>query len=446
MAKTILIVDDELALWKILLKAMSGDSYRIFDVGTGREARQVVEAKLPDLVLLDLGLPDEHGLSVLQWLHNLHPAIGVMIISGTGTLEMALKAGRYGALDYLHKPVDFKRLNREVQTALQRVDQARQIQAYSPAEWERLRMVGSSRAMAEVFEFITVAGPSEVPALIQGESGVGKELVANALHANSQRRRQAYIKLNCAALPQDLIESELFGYTKGAFTGATTPKAGKVERADGGTLFLDEIGDMSLLTQAKILRFLQEGELEQVGSTKSKRVNVRIIASTNKDLYVEMRAGRFREDLYYRLNVISIRVPPLRKRKGDIAPLVAHFINKHGRQKGFRVRGISPAVLKRLQDYNWPGNVRELENVIARSIIFCPGEVINEVQIPRGGPVVMLQGPFQERVAEFSRSLILKALEKNHWNCSKAARELELPRGTLAAKMKKLNISKPSVI
>lgn len=447
MAQTILIVDDESDLRDIYSLYLDAEECQIFEAGSAKQSKNIIEKELPDLVLLDLGLPDEGGITVLKWLRDKYPLIETIIISGTGSIEKALESVRLGAFDYLEKPVDSNRLIVTVRNALSRASLSKEKADFIADLNLHSQMIGNSKAMQEIFELIEIAGPTEASVLIQGESGVGKELVAKAIQQRSKRNKKPYVKLNCAAIPQELIESELFGHVKGSFTGATESKDGKVERADGGTLFLDEIGDMSLLTQAKVLRFLQEGEIERVGGSSKKKVDVRIIAATNKDLEEEINQKNFRSDLFYRLNVISIHVPPLRARLNDLPILVTHFLEKHGRKKGYSITGIEKAVLDMFQSYYWPGNVRELENLIERSVIFCKGSLITLAELPsllnKKKQVSSLSSStsFSEQVDYHMRDIIVKTLEENHWNQSKAASDLGLHRNTLISKMKKLNIS-----
>lgn len=448
MPQTILIVDDEPDLREILRMELEKEGYQILEAGDGKQARQLVEGELPELVLLDLNLPDESGISILQWLREQYPDIESIVVSGTGSIGMAVQSVKLGAFDYLEKPVDSDRLQITVQNALQRARLSQNIVQLRQDFKKRSKTVGDSEALEEVFDLIERAAPTDASVLIRGESGVGKELVADAIQQASKRNKNPYVKVNCAAIPKDLIESELFGHVKGSFTGATDTKAGKFELADGGTLFLDEVGDMSLMTQAKVLRFLQNGETQRVGGTTTRKVDVRVIAATNKDLEEEIREKRFREDLLYRLNVISIDVPPLRERKEDIPALVAHFIEKHGINKGYGARGITSEALAHLGDYDWPGNIRELENMIERYVILSRSELIEEIVLPsstsgvESGTALDERVPFSDRVNAFSRDILVAALEKHQWNRSAAAKELGLHRNTLLSKMEKLGIGK----
>ena len=445
MSVRILIVDDDPDIRETVRLQLGGE-FQFFEADNGTVARKIVETELPSLVLLDLSLPDEGGTSVLSWLRQEYSGIETIIISGTGSIGVALECIKLGAFDYLEKPIDTARLQVTVQNALERARMSQSIAELRAGFRERPKIIGNSKAMEKVFDLIELVGPSDASILITGESGVGKELVTDAVQRISKRKENAYVKLNCAAIPIDLIESELFGHEKGSFTGATASKDGQFEMADGGTLFLDEIGDMGLMTQAKMLRFLQYGEVQRVGGTSMKRVDVRIISASNKNLQEEIKEKRFRQDLFYRLNVISIDVPPLRERKEDIPGLVAHFIEKWGTNKGYDKKDISPEALFQLENYDWPGNVRELENVVQRSIILSKRGVIQEIDIPmsvegeKKRRALSTKKNFSDRTQEFSHDIIVNVLETHGWNQSATARHLGLHRNTLLSRMKKLGI------
>ena len=448
MSVTILIVDDRPERREIVRLQLEKKGYQILEAGNGSATRKIVETERPDLVLLDLRLPDEEGISILSWLRSEYSAIETIIISGTGSIGKAVKCVKLGAFDYLEKPVDADRLRITVRNALERARMSRRITELRVDFKERSKIVGNSNAMGKVFDLIELAGPTDASVLILGESGVGKELVADAIQRKSKRNKKAYIKLNCAAIPKDLIESELFGHVKGSFTGATASKVGKFEMADCGTLFLDEVGDMSLMSQAKVLRFLQNGEIQRVGGTTIKIVDVRIIAASNKKLQEEIKEKLFREDLFYRLNVISIEVPPLRERKEDIPSLIVHFIEKHGTKKGYDIKGISASAISQLENYDWPGNVRELENVIERSIILSGGELIKQIDIPASAEgkkkvdVLSTDKTFSTQLEEVSHGIIVNALDMHEWNQMATAKYLGLHRNTLLSKMEKLKINR----
>lgn len=454
MAQSILIVDNEPDLRNIYNLCLEAEKCQTFEAGTAEEARTIVETELPDLVLLDLGLPDEDGISVLKWLREKYPLIEAVIISGTGSIEKALESVRLGAFDYLEKPVDVDRLIVTARNALSRASLSKE-KADIKGDMKRYtQIIGNSTGMKKVYNLIIKAAPTDASVLIQGESGTGKELVAGAIHRGSKRSKKPYIRLNCATIPQNLIESELFGLVKGSFTGATESKVGKIERADGGTLLLDEIGDMTTLTQAKVLRFLEEGEIERVGGGSTQKiVDVRIISATNKILEDEIKEKNFRSDLFFRLNVINIQIPPLRDRREDIPSLAIHLIDKLGMKKGFKIQGIDQDALDKLQEHDWPGNVRELENVIERSIIFCKGDSISandlfqlramkSVLVTPPPTLTTYSGSLNDQIDLHMREIIINTLEAYNWNQSKAAAKLGLHRNTLISKMKKLQISR----
>lgn len=454
MAQSILIVDNEPDLRNIYNLCLEAEKCQTFEAGTAEEARTIVETELPDLVLLDLGLPDEDGISVLKWLREKYPLIEAVIISGTGSIEKALESVRLGAFDYLEKPVDVDRLIVTARNALSRASLSKE-KADIKGDMKRYtQIIGNSTGMKKVYNLIIKAAPTDASVLIQGESGTGKELVAGAIHRGSKRSKKPYIRLNCATIPQNLIESELFGLVKGSFTGATESKVGKIERADGGTLLLDEIGDMTTLTQAKVLRFLEEGEIERVGGGSTQKiVDVRIISATNKILEDEIKEKNFRSDLFFRLNVINIQIPPLRDRREDIPSLAIHLIDKLGMKKGFKIQGIDQDALDKLQEHDWPGNVRELENVIERSIIFCKGDSISandlfqlramkSVLVTPPTTLTTYSGSLNDQIDLHMREIIINTLEAYNWNQSKAAAKLGLHRNTLISKMKKLQISR----
>ncbi len=384
--KAILVADDE-ASHRMMLKAhLKEEGLEVIEASNGQEAIDLVSRHFYDLILMDIRMPVMDGMEALTRIKKISPAVPVIMMTAYGSINSAVEALKSGADDYLTKPLDMDELLLKVKKSLR----YRQLEEENLLNRERLGMrfdfsniIGKSPAMKELFETLTMVAPSDATVLLLGESGTGKEIVANALHQNSPRKDQAYITVNCAALPETLLESELFGHEKGAFTGAMARKKGRFELADGGTLFLDEIGEMSPATQAKILRVIQEKEFEAVGGTKAIQVDVRIIAATHKDLETEVKEGRFREDLYYRLNVVPITIPPLRNRKEDIPLLAEHFLRISSQKNNRDIKSLEPRVLDDLVRYPWPGNVRELENIIERMVIMSRGDLILIQDLPR---------------------------------------------------------------
>ncbi|MCP4402737.1 MAG: sigma-54-dependent Fis family transcriptional regulator, partial [bacterium] len=378
----ILIVDDEKRICSSLTGIFEDEGYKVRAVQDGQTALEEIERQLPDLMLLDLWMPGMDGLQVLEAVKKIYPDMPVIVISGHGNIESAVKAAKLGAYDFLEKPLSLEKTLIMVERAL---DQRRLLQENLDLRKrveQKYEMIGTSRTMQEIRERIATAAPTNGRVLIYGENGTGKELIARALHRQSLRTRHPFVEVNCAAIPQELIESELFGHEKGAFTGATAKKPGKFELAHEGTLFLDEIGDMSLATQAKVLRVLQEQKFERVGGSEILEADFRVFAASNKNLDDEIEKGHFREDLYYRLNVIPFFVPPLRERREDIPLLIAHFLESFSLENGRRLKTIAPVAVEMLTNYDWPGNIRELKNVIERLVIMVPGTVIRAEHIP----------------------------------------------------------------
>ena len=375
----ILIVDDDLSLCHFLTKALSQKGYQVIPCHSGREALDVVRGQETDLILLDNKLPDRNGLEILKEIKRDHPKVSVIIMTAFGTTGTAIEAMRFGAFDYILKPFELDEISELVAKGLeahQLMKRAVAIPALSEYKEDSDQMIGKSKVMQEVYKLIGQVSESDVTVLIRGESGTGKELVARAIYQHSRRRDRPFLAINCAAIPETLLESELFGYEKGAFTGANKRRIGKFEQCDKGTILLDEIGDMSLSTQAKILRVLQEGEFERIGGNETIKVDVRLLTSTNRKLEELIKEGKFREDLYYRLKIMSIMLPPLREHKEDIKELTEYFFHLYNRQLGTKVSHIDPFVFEKLVSYSWPGNVRELINTINRSLILCKGEVM----------------------------------------------------------------------
>jgi len=450
----ILVVDDERSILESLRDILEDEGYSVRCVESGEEALRLVEESPPDLVLLDIWLPGLDGMKVLERLRQEHPTLPVVMISGHGTIELAVRAVKLGAFDFLEKPLSYDRVIVTVEKALR----MRALSEENLRLRSRLRepgLTGESPAIREVRELIARVAPTEATVLIQGESGVGKEVAARMIHSLSRRAQGPFVEVNCAAIPENLIESELFGHEKGAFTGATRSRRGKFDQAHRGTLFLDEVGDMSLSAQAKVLRVIQEKRFERVGGDRTIEVDVRIIAATNKDLRAEMEAGRFREDLYFRLNVVPIVIPPLRERPEDIPLLVEEFLDELSRHSGLGRKVISPEVLEVLKRYPWPGNVRELKNLIERLVIISPGEEITLNDLPRefldyaerargGGevPEWLRVADFKTAREMFEREFLRRKLEEYGGNISRMAQAIGLRRSYLHRKLKALGLSR----
>jgi two-component system response regulator AtoC len=380
----ILIVDDDLSLCHFLTKALSQRGYQVIPCHSGTEALDVIRGRETDLILLDNKLPDRNGLEVLKEIKRDHPKVSVIIMTAFGTTGTAIEAMRIGAFDYILKPFELDEISELVAKGLEAhnlMKRAVAIPALSEYKEDSDQIVGKSKVMQEVYKLIGQVAESDITVLIRGESGTGKELVARAIYQHSRRKDHPFLAINCAAIPETLLESELFGHEKGAFTGANKRRIGKFEQCDKGTILLDEIGDMSLSTQAKILRVLQEGEFERIGGNETVKVDVRVLTSTNRKLEELIKEGKFREDLYYRLKIMSITLPSLREHKEDIKELTEYFFHLYNRQLGTKVSHIDPSVFEKLASYSWPGNVRELANTINRSLILCKGEVMTAEDI-----------------------------------------------------------------
>ena len=450
MKPTILIVDDEPGVRSSLSGVLRDEGYSVEAVSTGEACLDRVTRGPVDLILLDVWMPGMDGLATLAKLRERQVDTQVVLISGHGSIESAVKAIKLGAFDFVEKPLSLDKTLLVVRNALrQRVleDENRVLRA----RVDRARtMVGEGAAMRQLREQVAMAAPSNGRVLIYGENGTGKELVARTLHSLSRRRSGPFVEVNCAAIPEELIESELFGHVRGAFTGAVADRRGKFEMADGGTIFLDEIADMSLKTQAKVLRVLQEQTMEQVGGTARIKVDARVLAATNKDLQMEIRAGNFREDLYFRLNVLPVFVPPLRERHEDIPLLGEHFMAEFAREYGRRPKSLGQGVLAMLQRYSWPGNVRELRNVIERLVIMVPGESITAddlgflgngaAPLSDTGTVVAGRLTLHEARERFERELILRTLAEQQGNMSRTAEVLGVERSNLYRKMRGFGI------
>jgi len=448
MKASVLIVDDEAGVRSALSGVLRDEGYLVDVVESGEACLDKVARAPYDVIVLDIWLPGIDGLTTLERLQQRRVDSPIVMISGHGNIESAVRAIKKGAFDFVEKPLSLDKTVLVIGNAVRQRRLEAENQALRARVDRRLAMVGESDAMRQLREQVSMAAPSNGRVLIYGENGTGKELVARTVHALSRRRAGPFVEVNCAAIPEELIESELFGHIKGAFTGAFADRRGKFELADGGTLFLDEIGDMSLKTQAKVLRALQEQVVEPVGGAAGVRVDVRVIAATNKDLPAEIRLGRFREDLYFRLNVIPISVPPLRDRPDDILLLAEHFMTELAQEYGRRPKRFDSGATTGLRSYRWPGNVRELRNVIERLMIMVPGETITfaDLSFLDGSAGARSQGlgslaPLHEARDRFERDYILRALAAQQGNISRTAEALGVERSNLYRKMKAFGIA-----
>jgi len=445
---SLLLVDDEPNILSTLRRALELEDYSVEVAGSGTIALEKLAAHPFDGVLLDVVMPDMDGLTTLQKMKEARPELPVIMMSGNATLQTAVQATRLGACDFLEKPLTTDKVLITVRNALKLAELERERDEAKERARADFAMIGTGPKMKGIFELIRKAAPSAGRVLITGENGTGKELVARAIHDHSKRSKEPFVKLNCAAIPAELIESELFGHEKGSFTGATQQRRGKFEQAHGGTLFLDEIGDMNPNAQAKVLRVLQEGELERVGGSQTITVDVRVIAATNKDLKAEIQAGRFREDLFYRLNVVPIELPPLRDHKEDIPALVEHFLKQSCAANDRRALSVTREAVGLLMQYDWPGNVRELRNAVERLVILTSSSTIGEDEVRAILPTVKpIKSRFargtalRDLVSAAEREFVLEALEANHHHIANTARELGLERSHLYKKMRALGIN-----
>lgn len=448
MGRRILIIDDERNILTSLEGILTDEGYHVFLAESGEEALKIIREDPPYMVLLDIWMPGLDGIEVLKRIRDEAPSIIVIMMSGHGTIETAVKSTKLGAYDFIEKPISMEKLTLLIRHAFDQQRLEEENIALKGKLEKGYEVVGKSQGMVRLMEQINVAGPTNSRVLITGENGTGKELVARAIHRESQRADKPFVAVNCAAIPDTLIESELFGYEKGAFTGAAVAKKGKFEQADEGTLFLDEVGDMSLATQAKVLRVLQEQEFQRLGSNKKIRVDIRVIAASNKNLEEEIRKGNFREDLFYRLNVIPLTVPPLRERREDIPLLINHFLSLFSQEYTIGHKNISADAMDALCRYDWPGNVRELKNIIERLVIMVPSSTINLQDIPfpiRGNvdipqPIESDHSSLREARETFEKVYISRKLKENDWNISKTAEVLKIDRTYLYRRIKALNI------
>jgi two-component system nitrogen regulation response regulator NtrX len=454
----ILVVDDEAAIRDSLRMTLEYSGYEVFGAATGQEGLVLAEREAPDLVLLDIKMPGMDGMDVLSRLRATNESLPVVMISGHGTTSTAVEAIKKGAFDFLDKPFEStERLLVTISNALEQGRLRDENRSLKKAVEVRHQMIGESGGLQQVMAAVRRAAPTNATVLIQGESGVGKELVARTIHRNSLRSRERFVQVNCAAIPEELIESELFGHEKGSFTGATEKQVGKFEQADRGTIFLDEVGDMSAKTQAKVLRVLQEGEVERLGSARTTKVDVRVIAATNKTLEEEIEKGHFREDLYFRLAVIPIHVPPLRERPEDIPLLVRHYLDYFCRENNLKTKRVTQAALDILQRYRWKGNVRELRNTVERLIIMSAGDSIDVADLPGGVRApsaaagtpgrnaleaeAVKAGTLREFKDSSERAFLVSKLRENAWNISKTAEVIDTPRSNLYKKLEQYHIS-----
>ncbi len=449
--ESILIVDDEQAIQTSLRGVLEDEGFRVSTVGSGGQALARIGEEPPDLVLLDIWMPGMDGLEALGEIKRARPEQAVVMISGHGTIETAVKATKLGAYDFIEKPLSLEKTLLAVARALEHSRLERENRALREQLERGQEIVGESAAIQELRRQIAIAAPTSGRVLIHGENGSGKELVARAIHALSARREGPFIEVNCAAIPEELIESELFGHEKGAFTGAVSRRKGKFELADRGTLFLDEVGDMSLKTQAKVLRVLEEQAFERVGGTEPIKTDVRVIAASNQDLADLIAGGRFRDDLFYRLNVIPIDVPPLRQRKEDIPLLVEHFVRVFALENGKRAKTVSVEALAYFLSYDWPGNVRELRNMVERLVIMSPRDVIGPDDLPpplrpreAATPTDQIKEKSLKEAREaFERAYILTELRAQDWNMTRTSERLGIERTHLYRKLKAYGITPP---
>ncbi|HTA86953.1 MAG TPA: sigma-54 dependent transcriptional regulator [Silvibacterium sp.] len=448
----ILIIDDEAAIRESLETLLSLEGYAVEMALDGEEGLDRIEQNSYDLVLLDLALPGKNGLEVLQILRESQPALPVIMITAYGKVDNVVDAIRTGAQNFVQKPWDNEKLLADIRSAIGRYHAEEEIIQLKRALKQRYsfsNIIGKSEPMLRIFDLVAQVAPSRSTVLIQGESGTGKELIAKALHSNSGRKDKPFVPVNTGAMPTDLLESTLFGHVKGAFTSAISGKKGLFEVANGGTLFLDEIGTMGMDTQAKILRVLQDKRFMQLGGTQEIQVDVRIITATNVDLRQAVREGKFREDLFYRLNVIAIDLPPLRSRREDIPLLATHFLKRYAEENDLSDRTLTPDALRALVDYDWPGNVRELENAIERGVVLSSGSVIGSELLPghltgRNYSTSLLEhnpdASLFDILEDIERRIIVDKLEHSNWNQTEAAEQFHIPLSTLNQKIKRLNI------
>ena len=461
----ILVIDDEAAIRDSLRMTLEYEGYEFLSAATGQEGLALAEREAPDLVLLDVKMPGMDGIEVLERLRNMNDQLPIVVISGHGTISTAVEATKKGAWDFIEKPFASERVLVSLRNALDQRQLRDENRSLKKAVEVRHQMIGESGVLSQIMAAISRAAPTNATVLISGESGVGKELVARTIHRNSLRSRERFVQVNCAAIPEELIESELFGHEKGSFTGATEKQMGKFEQADRGSIFLDEVGDMSAKTQAKVLRVLQEGEVERLGSARTIKVDVRVIAATNKNLEEEIEKGHFREDLYFRLAVIPIHVPPLRDRPEDVPLLVRHYMEAFRSENNARPKRITPSAMDALQRYRWKGNIRELRNTVERLYIMTGGDTIDVADLPSavrstspsagstggggtgsiakalGDGDAVRAGTLREFKDTAERTYLVQKLRENSWNISKTAEAIDTPRSNLYKKLEQYQIT-----
>jgi len=446
MAKTILVVDDEKSILQSLSGILSDEGYDALTAESGTEALNHIKETAPDLVLLDIWMPGLDGIETLKQIKEDYPNLQVVMMSGHGNIETAVKATKMGAYDFVEKPLSLEKLLLSINNALEFYRLEEEVNLLKEKDRSKYQITGDSKAIRELKEQIKIVAPTNAWVLISGENGTGKELVAHTIHLLSRRSHKPMIEVNCAAIPDDLIESELFGHEKGAFTGAATMRKGKFDSAHEGTIFLDEIGDMSLRAQSKTLRILQEQKFERVGGTKTIHVDVRVIAATNKDLEAEIEKGTFRDDLYFRLNVIPMRVPPLKERIEDIPSLVQEFVSQFSLSTNIEAKEVSESAIAILQRYDWPGNVRELKNLIERLMIMVPAKIIRDKDIPppynqashmsRGVEFPFMSDSLKDAKSQFEKAFIQAKLREFNGNISQTAEAIGIERSNLHKKIR----------
>ena len=460
MKSRVLVIDDEAAIRDSLRMILEYEDYQFVGAASGQEGLDVVRRERPDIVLLDIKMPGMDGMEVLRKLRAVDEGLPVVMISGHGNTATAVEAIRSGAIDFLDKPLSSERVIVTLRNVLRQSELSTENRDLKVAMESKYELVGQSPALRNVLEAVTRAAPTNATVLLLGESGVGKELVARTIHRNSPRAGQRFVQVNCAAIPEELIESELFGHEKGSFTGATEKQVGKFEQADRGTIFLDEVGDMSQKTQAKVLRVLQEQEVERLGSARTIKVDVRVIAATNKNLEEAISRGEFREDLFFRLNVIPIVVPPLRERREDIPRLVQHFAKRTAEEHNLKPKRFDPGAMDALQRYRWRGNIRELRNTVERLLIMTPSEFVRADDLPaeirsleapralasesegstKGAETNAGPGTLREFKDQAERAYLVQKLRENNWNISRTAELIDTPRSNLYKKLEQYGI------